>query len=221
MIQKIKDKVQQKYNPSSLHGIFIYGSSVYLNKEPTDVDVIVVTDTSIIMDDFINSDGIKLDLHIIPLQEFKNRLQDHDVVIMECIINNEKCILTDALKNILDSFVLEPQALRSSFSKVSSNSYVKAKKKLIVPETYDVLSSMKSLWHSFRILQFGIQIIYHYKSKSDFNWQVSNDLWDSIVLDYEKLANPDPEIHWRHLNSKYKSLRSSLNTEFRKVAPKR
>lgn len=215
VLEYTKNKILEKFNLNTIHGIFVYGSAVYLNKDPSDIDVILVLDGNISKDYHIDD----LEIHIITLGEFSKKLQDHDVVIMECIIN-EKIIFTDEIKTVLDSFVLEPSILRTSFSKTSSNSYVKAKKKLIIPETYDRYCSMKSLWHSFRILQFGIQIIYHYKSRSDFNWEVSNSFWDSIQTDYISFENLETSTQWKNLNSKYRPIINSLNTEFRKIAPK-
>ena len=53
--------------------------------------------------------------------------------------------------------------IRNSFSHVASNSFVKCKKKIEVEASYDPHTGRKSLWHSLRIVDFGIQILKHDK----------------------------------------------------------
>jgi hypothetical protein len=99
------------------------------------------------------------------------------------------------------------QKLRHSLSAKSSNSFVKAKKKLTIKKDFDLNLGRKSLWHSFRIIDFGIQII---KYNKIIDYKSMNDLFNDIMQYYS----------WIDLFEEYKIKYNNLLTEFRKLAPK-
>ena len=112
-------------------------------------------------------------------------------------------------KNFLDDFSvgefeLDSEKLRRAISSVASNSYVKCKKKIRDGEVY---IGKKSLFHSIRILMFGIQIAKHGK-----------------IVNYEEANNYHKAIFemgddWSELDKKFKPIYNSLKSEFKRLAP--
>ena len=92
-------------------------------------------------------------------------------------------------------------------SQKANHSFVKAKKKIEVEKDYYV--GWKSLFHSLRILVFGIQIA---KEGCISDYSAANDYWHEI-----REAN---QYDWSYFKSKYQPEHNRLATEFRKLAPK-
>src|SRR5690606_16367271 len=98
--------------------------------------------------------------------------------------------------------------LRRSISAVASNSFVKCKKKLIKGPDYNPYIAKKSLFHSLRILDFGIQIATHGKI---MDFSSCNHLYRDIM----SIESDD----WEIFKEKYTPLANSLKSKFKKVAP--
>lgn len=109
---------------------------------------------------------------------------------------------------IRDKFWFTPNLprLRKSISQKASNSFVKAKKKILQG---DYLLGYKSLFHSLRILAFGIQIA---QSGEIYNFSVANRYFWRIMEIQSKT--------WEPLKKEFKPIYNELATEFRKLAPK-
>ena len=105
------------------------------------------------------------------------------------------------------NFHLNKPFLRREISKKASNSWVKAKKKILQG---DYLLGQKSLFHSLRLFLFGIQIAEHEEIR-DFTAgnHIMKDLYE---LDCKE---------WEQLNKIYKPIYNQLATNFREVAPKK
>lgn len=205
MIQEIKEK----YNAIA---VFPYGSSVYKNKKPSDLDFIIVSDTPYFQDKF-EIDGIDIEVSNYSKEEFLKNLASHDISVLECLyINHEKKYVDPSFSLELDRFSLNKSVLRESISQKSSNSYVKAKKKLILEDDFDLNVSLKSLWHSLRMVEFGIQLA---KEGKIINPQFSNDTYDMITKDY-LIFNND----WSKLHEKYKPIQNKVLSDFRLLCPK-
>lgn len=97
----------------------------------------------------------------------------------------------------------DAEKVRRQFSRTASNSWVKAKKKLIVADSWNPLVAKKSLWHSLRILMFGIQILEH---GSIVDFHAGNDLF------WEILSMPDD---WGMLDERFRPIRNELRSRFR------
>jgi len=185
---------------SDVVAAFQYGSRVYGNITPkSDYDYIFIVKTKTneqFSDNLIN-------INFFDEAGHKTRILNHEISALETLFLDDKYIL----KNHNFPFVLNLSMLRQGCSAKSSNSWIKAKKKLTVTVDYDLAIGRKSLWHSFRIIDFGIQIaktgkIYDYSSCNDLYWEVmKHDDWDSLFETYKEKYN-------------------NLLTEFRKVAPK-
>lgn len=183
--------------------LFPYGSRVYGNyKSDSDFDFIVVSDAPSIKDnqEYRNGD---INIHTWRKETYQKLLDEHKITALECYF------LPDNLKIIehfVPKFKLDKTKLRHEISAKTSNSYVKAKKKLTVEnETY---IGQKSLFHALRIVDFGNQICLYGKIK-DFS--SSNDIFKEIL----KMS---PE--WTGLNQRWKPIYNSMMSEFRQMAPK-
>lgn len=97
----------------------------------------------------------------------------------------------------------DAEKVRRQFSRTASNSWVKCKKKLIVPESFDPHVGKKSLWHSLRILMFGIQILEHGRIV---------DFREANPLFAEVMGTPDD---WDAIDARFRPLRNELRSRFR------
>jgi hypothetical protein len=111
------------------------------------------------------------------------------------------------------TFKLDLSKLRHSLCAKSSNSWVKAKKKLTIEIKKGVEENpedvgKKSLFHAFRIIEFGKQIA---KNGKINDYGFCNELFKEIIYSYSD---------WNNLFEDYKKKYNNLLTEFRVLAPK-
>ena len=200
---------------SMIHFVFPYGSAIYgTRSEFADLDFIVVSDEPTDWDSSLNKvfqekfdayPHTKMDINHYTPEGFKQGLEGHEISFLECLfLSPELMICTGALPN----FVLSLPLLRESISKKASNSWVKAKKKLVVAEDYDDYIARKSLFHSLRILAFGQQIA---EFGRIVDYSAANHYWDEI-----KSLPAD----WELWNEKYKPIYNAEATKFKALAPK-
>jgi hypothetical protein len=129
---------------------------------------------------------------------------------LECIFLPNKFKIKEIIKF---PFVLDKEKLRRSVSTITSNSYVKGKKKLIIQGDYDKYLAIKSIFHSIRIIDFGIQIatenrITNYKS---CNW---------IMHDLLKISENKESVElWDIINRKYHEIFRNKSSDFKKLCP--
>lgn len=200
--------IKEKYDTLA---IFPYGSNVYKNKIPEDYDFIIVSEKPYFQESFIlNNTKFEITNHY--KEDFSRLLDSHEISILECcfIDHKNKYISDDIIKKIND-FSIDKLKLRESISSKSSNSYVKAKKKIEIGEDFNLNVSLKSLWHSIRMIEFGIQ----FANNGVIEPEKSNYLYDEILKDY-LIFNND----WSKLHSKYRPIYNSISTEFKKICPK-
>lgn len=198
--------VKQHYNTLA---VFPYGSTVYLNKEPDDYDFIIVSDSDFQEKIVIN--GFDCEITSYTKDEFLKKLHTHDIALLECLFidHPEK----QNLISETEQFCIDLSALRESISQKSSNSYVKAKKKLILEDDFDENVSLKSLWHSLRIADFGYQLAKHGRI---VDVKSVNKYYKEIRQDYLDLKND-----WSAIHAKYKPIHNKLMSEFRSICPKK
>lgn len=181
--------------------VYAYGSRVYgTHKQHSDRDFIVVANIS--ENKIDEKDNVTLYNHL----GFQQAIDEHEISVLECIFLPSKLVMK---KTVGFDFNLDLSKLRHSISKKASNSWVKCKKKLTVPEDFDAYIAKKSLFHSLRIISFGKQIaawgrIRYYNSM--------NHLYDDIIY--------HPSCDWNFYKEKYRPLYNQMMTEFRKLAPK-
>lgn len=181
-----------------LVSFFLYGSRIYgTSTKESDYDYIVLTPDNIPVTEVkINS----YDFHSVPISQFKKLLENHDIKAFELYFNNFE-------RFHLPPFFLDLIKLRESISEKASHSFVKAKKK--IDKEKDTYIGLKSLFHSLRILNFGIQIA----STGRINdYTAANKYWNELKEEGDK--------DWSYFKGKYQPIYNSLATEFRKLAPK-
>lgn len=212
--------VEKTFN-LKVKGMFNYGSFVMKYKKPDDFDFIVISNISHPQEAFIFEDK-KIEISFYSFNEFIEKLNNHEIQMFECINipegNDYINFKDDSVAFAFNHLFIDKTVLRKSISSKVSNSYVKAKKKLILKDDFDIDVSMKSLWHSFRIVSYGIQIA-EFGRIVDF--QCSNDLFKEISEDYFKISQfESPEYFWNFIHSKYKPIHNRLTSEFKMKCPK-
>lgn len=195
----------RKSNMPTFHStsakIYLFGSRVYgTHTDSSDRDCIVIKDSLIGGIDREepqehHQDGT--DYIIYNKKMFIEAIDEHEISVLECIFQSKD----DEYRKY---FTLDKQKLRRGISAKASNSYVKCKKKLQDGEAY---IGLKSLFHSLRILDFGIQIaeygeIIDYASSNEYFYDIMEigDDWDT-------------------LHKKYKPIYNSLKSKLRKLCP--
>lgn len=184
--------------------LYPYGSRVYGTNSPqSDYDYIMVFDGQNGKDaqQYDSHDG-KLSVHTYSSESWQQHLNDHKIFAMECHF----ILPVDRF-----NFKLNHALLRKEISSKASNSWVKCKKKLTV-ETNEYHIGIKSLFHSFRIPMFGIQIA---TEGSIVDYSVANDLWFN---EFEPMLLTMPT--WDQIKEIYQPRHNELMSEFRKVAEK-
>ena len=188
-------------NPDIL-ALFDYGSVVYGTVgQQSDHDLIaVVKDTALPM----NLSKEKLDVTVFKESQFKDMVAQHEISVLECLFLAPRHVHKNTL-NI--EFKLDKQALRSSVSGKSSNSWVKAKKKFIVEEDYSPYIGKKSAWHAVRILDFATQIA--------TDGKISN--YSSMNLLLKEILKCET---WEEIDRNFRLTYNTKASEFRLAAPK-
>jgi hypothetical protein len=192
-----------------LLAVFPYGSRVYgTATESSDYDFIMVLNNDLGEEQLrIDVNGTFMDFNLYSREIFNKMANEHEISALECLsIGNEWRVYDDNSGLELPSIHLP--TLRKSISAKANNSWVKCKKKLTVEEGEELIGK-KSLYHSFRIVKFGIQLATHGRIVDAR--ECGKDFFEEII------NGPDD---WEYYEEKYKQAHNELMTEFRKVAPK-
>lgn len=194
--------------PQYILGIYIYGSRSYNNTHPdSDLDYAVVLSNNAPlwregMAEYIQFESKDLDMHIMSENHYKQLLNEHNMMALEMFYALEP------IKRYKAEFNLNLSKLRRSVSAIANNSWVKGKKKISLEEENSKIG-LKSLYHSFRIIDFGIQIAKERKINFEYKGPVKDQ-------DAENIRNPK----WDYWNKKLKTIHNQKMTDFRKLAPK-
>ncbi len=131
--------------------------------------------------------------------------------MLECYFLSKELVILEKHKF---TFNLNKEKLRISISTITSNSWVKGKKKLTVMGDYDLNIAIKSVFHSLRILDLGIQLCNDGKIT---NYGAMN----YVLFDLIKLSEQYKYIDlWDKINEKYKKVFNALSTSFKAQCPK-
>jgi len=188
---------------------FSYGSRVYgVADAESDTDLILVVDD--LQDPEIQHNLLGADLTIWTVGEFQRLLDAHDPSALECHFLPDAI----AIRSREFEFKLDIEKLRRSFSEKSSNSWVKAKKKIEVHD--DWRTGLKSLFHSLRLLEFGIQIATHGRI---VDYSSANGYWRTIKNQLYGLADFRNFTSWQDFKEYWQPKYNKLRSEFRVAAP--
>lgn len=188
-----------KVHPLRLKACYVFGSRVYgTSKKNSDWDIKLIangTRSNLEMKHDIYN------IHIITPQDFQDQLKQHKPGSVECVLApDEFKIKTGDFK-----FDMNIPSLRHSFSHTSSNSWVKAKKKLLQND-YEI--GIKSMFHSLRIPIFGIQIA---KTGKIHDFSEANWIWKKLRNQYWT---------WDQLDQEFRPIRNMIMSDFRNETEK-
>jgi len=191
---------RSKIHPVRVKNIYVFGSQVYgTTNHNSDWDFIMVANTPNTNQEIRSGD---FNIHVMTEDQFLKNLKDHHSSSVEAFLVPKEFRLQEDVK-----FDWKPNipSLRHSFSHISSNSWVKCKKKI---EQGDYYIGVKSLFHSLRIPIFGIQIA---QTGSIYDFSEANYIHDKIF---------SKEWTWDELASEFRPLRNSILTDFRNITTK-
>ena len=211
MIPSLETIIEKsRIHPSRVFNVYIFGSQVYgTSNKDSDWDIIMVANNSVESTEIRN--GL-FNIHIYTPNKFKADLDWHRINNLECIFAPEWAKLKESIKY---DFKLNPVKLRHATSHISSNSWVKCKKKLLVDDYY---SGVKSLFHSIRIPMFSTQIMQHGRI-TDFS--CANWIWDKITFyDEPPYMRNSMKWTWDGLDKELREVRNNVLTDFRNVTSK-
>lgn len=185
---------------SNILNVYLNGSRVYgTNKKDSDYDFIVVVKENTYGSDHVRDENC--DYSIVTKEEWDKQAKENSVDFCECYFLPKKFKI---IENYVPEFEFKKENIRSSFSSVASNSWVKCKKKLTVEKDFAPYIGKKSLWHSLRILQFGIQIL---RDGKITDYSSANSLYNEIV--------GCDSNDWEYYKEKYQKTYNALKSEFR------
>jgi len=181
---------------------YLFGSRTYnTHTENSDYDFVIILNEEKVHPDELKTE--ELNLKIYTPKEYQLELDKHEISALEVYFLYAKQL---AKKGFVVN--INKQVLRKSISSIVSNSWVKAKKKIMVEG--EIYIGIKSLFHSIRITEYGRQIA---EKGIIYDYYRTNNIWNEILKDKDK--------SWEELAEKYKPLYNSKLTEFRKLAPKK
>lgn len=187
-------------HPSRVFNVYIFGSRVYeTSNDKSDWDIIMVANNS------VNSTEQRrglFNIHIYTPTKFQEDLDWHRINNLECIYAPDWAILKEDRKF---NFRFDVKKLRHAISHISSNSWVKANKKIQFDEYY---TGVKSLYHSLRIPMFATQIV---KDGKITDFTSANWIWYKLK---------SKQWTWEELDSEFREPRNKILTEFKKVTYK-
>jgi predicted nucleotidyltransferase len=198
-------------HPSRVFNGYIFGSQVYgTQNKDSDWDIIMVANNSVESTEMRK--GL-YNIHVYTPDKFEADLNWHRINNLECIYAPDWAKLKETIKF---DFKLDSAKLRHATSHISSNSWVKCKKKILVADDY--YSGVKSLFHAIRIPMFATQIMQHGKI-TDFS--CANWIWDKITFqDKPHYLRNKSKWSWEELDGEFRSVHNETLSEFRKVTPK-
>lgn len=187
----------QNYVAEKILRTYKYGSRLYgCATEKSDHDYVIIVDYD--GDLHYNLELPKTDACVYSEFTFIKMIRNHDIVALECIFQNPK----DPYAKLLE---LDLDKLRRSISSKASHSFVKAKKKILQGD-YHV--GKKSLFHSLRILNFGMQIAKYGKI---VNYSSANSFC-KLILNYHT-------TDWIMHEYRFKPIYNGKKSIFKKLAP--
>ncbi|AKQ08469.1 nucleotidyltransferase [Bacillus phage PBC2] len=180
----------------NLLAIYPYGSRVYgCDHADSDYDFMAVADSQDLELDYtFEQDDVSI--HVVSEALFIKKVKECHISYLECIFQRED-------SKYREHFEINLEGLRRNISGISSNSFVKCKKKLAIGEDY---IGRKSMFHSIRILMFGIQIAKYGKI---VDYGCANHYLGTVMALHD----------WDSIKTFFQPIYNSLKSEFKLLAP--
>ncbi len=201
--KKFLDLIQDE----NVLNFYLFGSHVYrTNHENSDIDVILVAQEYF--------DAKDVNIHVYTETQFQSLLNKGEIQMLECFFAPKEFVLKESvIFNILFDRTFS-EHLRISISTICSNSWVKGKKKLVIQGDYDLNLALKSVFHSLRILDYGIQIS---ENQSIINFESSN--W--ILAELKQLSERyQYDALWNQIEVKFRKVFNQRSSKFKNLNPK-
>ncbi|MFW6008825.1 MAG: hypothetical protein ACOCP8_06130 [archaeon] len=196
---------QLNINFYEVYNIYCYGSKVYgTNNESSDDDYIIIKKQPEFKIDSIRNNSNTINATLYNLGGFKDKLFYQEINALECVWLKDNMKLEKF--NITKDYKLRKNELRKSISSKASNSWVGSKKKFWNDDTY---RAQKSVFHSLRIFDFGIQISKYGKI---INYEKSiflNEDFKSILKEIMKYKK------WSDIKKNYQNIFNRFHSEFK------
>jgi hypothetical protein len=149
------------------------------------------------------------DYQFINESTFINMVMEHHIVALEMFWLPPDLIIKGDVKRYEPYFKLDKWKLRQVVSSIASNAFAKAHKKMTVEKDYDLYRGQKSLFHSIRVMVFGIQIA---KFGKIVDYQEANQYWTMI---YAMKDSP-----WEVYKQTFKPIINQIRSELVILCPK-
>lgn len=188
-------------------GICEFGSRVYgTNNEDSDQDLLIVVNEYF--------EPLDKNTSVFTLNQFELALNNCDIKVLECFYLKD-WLYGGSFRKTFENFKPDLTKLRTSISTITSNSWVKGKKKITVHNDYDPYLGIKSIFHSIRILDFGCQIASENKI---VNYGSVNWLYNDLIFLWERYHRDEL---WEIINDRYKSKFNEMSSKFKLACPKK
>lgn len=189
-----------KVHPARAIAAYVYGSRVYGTAgAASDWDVALIAKTSV---EAVEIKDERFNIHVYTWDRWVDDLEWHNPRNLECHFAPKCAVLLEKQRHNL---IINEARLRHAVCHVSSNSWVKARKKM---EGGEYRTGVKSLFHSIRIPMFGAQVA---GTGSIGDFSCANSVWEEI---------DSRQWDWASLDERFRNERNSVLTEFRKLAAK-
>lgn len=196
----IKDILEKYKQDDNILNCYIVGSQLYdTNDKDSDIDLIMVVKESMSFND--------INIQTFTIQEFERKLDNMEIQILECLFSDS---LFKFEKHIFE-FKYNESKLRKFISEITNNSWVKGKKKIIIVADHDLRAGLKSIFHSIRILDFGIQLAQHKKI-------INYTRYSYILWELQKLSDKyNYDELWSIIDERYRGLFNKMKSEFKSI----
>lgn len=148
----------------------------------------------------LDTDGIYNDIAYVKKSSWERLAKNNSVEFLECVFLPEQY---KHKEDFIPAFEFDYEKVRRNFSEKASNSWVKCKKKLTIEKDYAPYIGKKSMWHSLRLLMFGIQLCTYGKIT---NYTEANKYYRNIV------NGPN---NWEQLKEQFQPVYNRLKTKFK------
>lgn len=210
--KKFYSFIEKQMKDKNILDMFIYGSLCYeTNNETSDIDILCIVEKTKEDKEIetIKDKDFSIDFHYISKLEWIKEIKNCSEFVYEIVSVINTRYMLKYNWNFQELILYDKQLIRKSFSSKASNSFVKAKKKMTVEVEKginiekNIYIGQKSLWHSLKILTFGIELI------KTGTIELNNDELKKMYQDILKIKN------WDILKEKYKPIYNNLHSQFK------
>lgn len=193
-------------HPLKIRNVYVFGSRVYgTHREYSDWDILM---TACGLLPHVEIKDPEYNIHIITPDKFEADLKLHDIHNLECIFAPDWAKLQIKV-HPEEKFKLDLGKLQRYVHNQSYNSWQQAKDRI---QRFDTERGLKTMFHSLRMLQFGVQIA---KFGKIIDFAAANDVYQQLMMKNEVRYNPRGILEWEPLRNEYLPLKIKLETQLK------